>query len=101
MSSLTSVEARPKFTFEGANHRLFIEGRGFDFIKLSINSSGSAVLKVTGLEDGLYSLLDFEEPRVIYVVSRAGSEDLILQGCRIKAIAGDDCRLSYSRYQRG
>ena len=29
------------------------------------------------------------------------SEDLILQGCRIKAIAGDDCRLSYSKYQRG
>ena len=99
MSSLTSVEAQPKFIFEGTNHRLFIEGRGFDFIKLSINSSGSAVLKVTGLEDGLYSLLDFEEPRVIYVVSGAGTKDLILQGCRIKAIIGNKCKLSYSKYQ--
>ena len=90
-----------KFFFEGVNHRLFIEGRGFDFRKLSVNSLGSAVLELSGLEDKLYSLLDFEEPRVIYVVSRAGSEDLILQGCRIKAIAGDDCRLSYSKYQRG
>ena len=46
MSTLTSVEAEPKFTFEGINHRLFIEGRGFDFRKLSIDSSGSAVLKL-------------------------------------------------------
>jgi len=99
MSTLTSVEAEPKFTFEGINHRLFIEGRGFDFRKLSIDSS-SAVLKLDDLEDRLYSLLDFEEPRVIYVVSRTGSEDLILQGCRIKSIIGNECRLSYSKYQR-
>ena len=70
MSTLTSVEAEPKFTFEGINHRLFIEGRGFDFRKLSIDSSGSVVLKLDDLEDRLYSLLDFEEPSVIYVVSR-------------------------------
>ena len=101
MSTLTSVEAEPKFTFEGINHRLFIEGRGFDFRKLSIDSSGSAVLKLDDLEDRLYSLLDFEEPRVIYVVSRDGSEDLILQGCRIKSIIGNECRLSYSKYQAG
>jgi len=99
MSTLTSVEAEPKFIFEGINHRLFIEGRGFDFRKLSIDSS-SAVLKLDDLEDRLYSLLDFEEPRVIYVVSRTGSEDLILQGCRIKSIIGNECRLSYSKYQR-
>jgi|TARA_Y100001949_G_scaffold166887_1_gene163986 hypothetical protein len=99
MSTLTSVGAEPKFTFEGTNHRLFIEGRGFDFRKLSVGSSGDVVLKHSGLEDGLYSLLDFEEPRVIYVVSRTGSEDLILQGCRIEEIIGNECRLSYSRYQ--
>ena len=51
MSTLTSVGAEPKFVFEGINHRLFIEGRGFDFRKLSINSSGSAVLKLEDLED--------------------------------------------------
>jgi len=101
MSTLTSVQAEPKFTFEGINHRLFIEGRGFDFRKLSIDSSGSAVLKLDDLEDRLYSLLDFEEPRVIYVISRTGSEDLILQGCRIKSIIGNECRLSYSKYQAG
>ena len=101
MSTLTSVEAERKFTFEGINHRLFIEGRGFDFRKLSIDSSGGAVLKLDDLENRLYSLLDFEEPRVIYVVSRAGSEDLILQGCRIKSIIGNECRLSYSKYQAG
>ena len=100
MSTLTSVQTEPKFTFEGINHRLFIEGRGFDFRKLSIDSS-SAVLKLDDLEDRLYSLLDFEEPRVIYVVSRTGSEDLILQGCRIKSIIGNECRLSYSKYQAG
>ena len=99
MSTLTSVVAEPKFTFEGINHRLFIEGRGFDFRKLSIDSSGSMVLKLDDLEDRLYSLLDFEEPSVIYVVSRAGSEDLILQGCRITSIIGNECRLSYSQYQ--
>jgi len=95
MSTLTSVDAEPKFTFEGINYRLFIEGRGFDFRKLSIDSSGSAILKLDDLEDRLYSLLDFEEPRVIYVVSRTGSEDLILQGCRIKSIIGNECSLSY------
>ena len=101
MSTLTSVEAEPKFTFEGINHRLFIEGRGFDFRKLCIDSSGSAVLKLDDFEDRLYSLLDFEEPRVIYVVSRTGSEDLILQGCRIKSIIGNECSLSYTKYQAG
>ena len=101
MSTLKSVEAEPKFTFEGINHRLFIEGRGFDFRKLSIDSLGSAVLKLDDSEDSLYTLLDFEEPRVIYVVSRAGAEDLILQGCRSKSIIGKECRLSYSKYQAG
>ena len=101
MSTLKSVEAEPKFTFEGINHRLFIEGRGFDFRKLSIDSLGSAVLKLDDSEDSLYTLLDFEEPRVIYVVSRAGAEDLILQGCKIKSIIGNECSLTYSKYQAG
>ena len=101
MPALTSIEAEPKFTFAGVNHRLFIEGRGFDFRKLSIYSIGHGVLKLEDSDDRLYSLLDFEEPRVIYVVSRAGTEDLILQGCRIKSIIGNECRLSYSKYQVG
>ena len=101
MRALTSIDAEPKFTFTGVNHRLFIEGRGFDFRKLSIYSIGNLVLKLEDSDDRLYSLLDFEEPRVIYVVSRAGTEDLILQGCRIKSIVGNECRLLYSKYQVG
>ena len=99
MSALASVSVEPKFTFEGISHRLFIEGRGFDFSKLDVDSLGSAILVLLGSDDPLYGLLDFEEPRVIYVVSRRGSEDLILQGCRIKELIGNECRLSYSKYQ--
>ena len=87
--------------FNGINHRLFIGGRGFDFRNFTIEQNGYAELELVGPEDPLYTLLDFEEPRVIYVVSRAGSEDLILQGCRIKSIIGNECRLSYSKYQAG
>ncbi|MDP6916767.1 MAG: hypothetical protein QF895_02280 [SAR86 cluster bacterium] len=95
----SSVSHEPKFIFEGTNHRLFIGGRGFDFKELSVSSSEIADLDLGGFGDNLYDLLDFEEPRVIYVVSRAGSEDLILQGCRIKEILGNVCRISYTRYQ--
>ena len=99
MSTLAPITPEAKFTFEGISHRLFIEGRGFDFSKLEVDSSGSAVLCLSESDDPLYGLLDFEEPRVLYVVSRTGSEDLILQGCRIKELIGNDCRLSYSKYQ--
>ena len=51
------------------------------------------------LADHQYTLLDFEEPRVIYVVSRLGNKELILQGCVIKEIDGDKCSLSYSKIQ--
>jgi len=80
-------------------HRLFIEGRGFDFRFFKIQDMGSANLELTGPEDPLYTLLDFEEPRVIYVVSRIGNKELILQGCVIKEINGDKCLLSYSKLQ--
>tara|TARA_B100000029_G_scaffold201314_1_gene199528 strand:- start:148 stop:453 length:306 start_codon:yes stop_codon:yes gene_type:complete len=99
MSSLSSVEHQPKFVFEGINHRLFIGGRGFDFKDLKVFSSEVADLNLEGFGESLYDLLDFEEPRVVYVVSRAGSEDLILQGCRIKEIIGSICRISYMRFQ--
>jgi len=99
MPPLSSIEPKPKFVFEGSNHRLFIGGRGFDFKELSVSPSEIAYLDLEGFGNNLYDLLDFEEPRVIYVVSRAGTEDLILQGCRIKEIMGSVCRISYTRYQ--
>ena len=85
--------------FKGTNHRLFIGGRGFDFRNLTIQQNGYAELELVGPEDPLYTLLDFEEPRVIYVVSRTGVKELILQGCIIKEIEGDKCTLSYSKLQ--
>ena len=85
--------------FNGIRHRLFIEGRGFDFRLFRILNDGSAVLELAGPEDPLYTLLDFEEPRVIYVVSRLGNKELILQGCVIKEIDGDKCSLLYSKIQ--
>ena len=85
--------------FNGINHRLFIGGRGFDFRNFIIQENGCAELELAGAEDPLYTLLDFEEPRVIYVVSRVGVKDLILQDCIIKEIEGDMCTLSYSKLQ--
>ena len=85
--------------FHGIEHRLFIEGRGFDFRSFDIGSEGSADLELMGPEDPLYTLLDFEEPRVIYIVSRLGKKELILQGCIIKEIDGDRCSLIYSKLQ--
>ena len=85
--------------FNGINHRLFIGGRGFDFRNFIIQKNGYAELELAGPEDPLYTLLDFEEPRVIYVVSRVGVKDLILQDCIIKEIEGDTCILSYSKLQ--
>ena len=85
--------------FKGTNHRLFIGGQGFDFCNLTIQQNGYVELELTGPEDPLYTLLDFEEPRVIYVISRIGVKELILQGCTIKEIEGDKCTLSYSKLQ--
>ena len=98
--SLVSVNNNETNTsFNGINHRLFIGGRGFDFRNFTIEQNGYAELELAGPEDPLYTLLDFEEPRVIYVVSRIGVKELILQGCIIKEIEGDMCTLSYSKLQ--
>ena len=99
MSLLSVNEIDKDICFDGLKHRLFIEGRGFDFRVFKIHDTGSANLELTGPEDPLYTLLDFEEPRVIYVVSRTGVKELILQGCIIKEIEGDKCTLSYSKLQ--
>lgn len=95
----TIPDSEPDICFDGDNHRLFIEGRGFDFRKFIVNHNSSADLELFGSENPLYTLLDFEEPRVIYVVSRLGSKDLILQGCVIREIIGNNCSLSYSKLQ--
>ena len=86
--------------FEGTSHRLFIEGRGFDFEKLVVDSGGKAKLFLKNSEHNLYTFLDFEEPRFVYVVSRIGVKDLILQGCRIDEIMGENCVLSFSKLQK-
>tara|TARA_B100000700_G_C14698631_1_gene693386 strand:+ start:340 stop:645 length:306 start_codon:yes stop_codon:yes gene_type:complete len=99
MVLLTANQNDKDVNFNGIKHRLFIEGRGFDFRIFNIASDGSAELELSGPEDPLYTLLDFEEPRVIYVVSRLGKKELILQGCVIKEINGDTCSLIYSKIQ--
>ena len=49
----------------------------------------------------LYStILDFEEPRVIYVVSRLGQKDLILQGCIFKSIEGSESQLFIPKFKQ-
>ena len=87
-------------TFDGESHRLFIEGRGFDFEKLVVGHEGKAKLFLKNSEDNLYTFLDFEEPRFVYVVSRTGVKDLILQGCRIEEMMGENCILSFSKLQK-
>ena len=99
MVLLTANQNDKYVNFNGIKHRLFIEGRGFDFRLFHISNDGSAELELTGPEDPLYTLLDFEEPRVIYVVSRLGNKELILQGCVIKEINGDKCTILYSKLQ--
>jgi len=99
MALLASERNDTMLEFRGASHRLFIEGRGFDFKSLSVNPLGNAKLILLDSDDNLYTFLDFEEPRVMYVVSRVGVKDLILQGCVIEEIRGNNCILSYSKLQ--
>jgi len=99
MTVLDIADRGKEINFSGIEHRLFIEGRGFDFRNFKISHQNNAKLELNGPEDPLYGLLDFEEPRVIYVVSRIGKKELILQGCVIKEIDGDKCLLSYSKLQ--
>ena len=95
MAVSASKEDETLLTFEGASHRLFIEGRGFDFEKLVVGSGGKAKLFLNNSEHNLYTFLDFEEPRFVYVVSRIGVKDLILQGCRIEEMMGENCIISF------
>ena len=99
MSQLSVNNSETDVCFNGIHHRLFIGGRGFDFRNFIIQENSYAELELAGTEDPLYTLLDFEEPRVIYVVSRVGVKDLILQDCIIKEIKKDTCTLSYSKLQ--
>ena len=99
MELLNVSDSEIKVSFNGINHRLFIGGQGFDFCNFTIEENGYAKLELSGPEDPLYTLLDFEEPRVIYVVSRIGVNELVLQGSVIKEIEGDKCTLSYSKLQ--
>ncbi len=89
----------PSFIFSGQNHRIFIEGRGFNFESFEVYNNRMASLIFTKLEDPLFTILDFQEPRVIYVVSRKGKQDLILQGCIFKSIDGRKSQISYSKIQ--
>lgn len=99
MVSVNIREEIPSFSFSGESHRIFIEGRGFDFISFDVYNNSTASLNLITLDDPLFTILDFQEPRVIYVVSRLGKKDLILQGCIFKSIDGSKSQLSYSKIQ--
>ena len=99
MVSVNLSEEMPRFSFSGKSHRIFIEGRGFDFESFDVYNNNTASLNLVDLDDPLFTILDFEEPRVIYVVSRLGQKDLIIQGCIFKSIEGNEIQLSYSKIQ--
>ena len=80
MVSVNINDESPTFRFSGKSYRIFIEGRGFDFESFEVYNNRTASLNLTKLDDPLFTILDFQEPRVIYVVSRKGHQDLILQG---------------------
>ena len=83
-------------TFSGEGHRLFIGGRGFDFQSLEVRPDGTMELDLQNPDPELTRLLGEGEPRVIYIVSREGVRDLVLQGCQLESrtIA---CHLKYRR----
>mgnify|MGYP001261293581 FL=1 len=99
MASVNINEEMPSFSFSGKSHRIFIEGRGFDFKSFDVYNNSTASLNLTNSDDPLFTILDFQEPRVIYVVSRLGQKDLILQGCIFQSIDGIKSQLSYSKIQ--
>ena len=99
MVSVNLSEEMPSFSFSGKSHRIFIEGRGFDFESFDVYNNNTASLNLVDLDNPLFTILDFEEPRVIYVVSRLGQKDLIIQGCIFKSIEGNEIQLSYSKIQ--
>ena len=99
MTSISINDESPSFRFSGKSHRIFIEGRGFDFESFDVYNNSTASLNLIKLDDPLFTILDFQEPRVIYVVSRKGSQDLILQGCIFKSIDGSESQISYSKIQ--
>ena len=99
MNSLSTGSDSSLFQFLGTKYRIFIEGRGFDFISFDIYNNHIADLNLETIDDPLFSYLDFREPRVLYVVSRHGRNVLILQGCVFKSINGSDSRISYTKLQ--
>ena len=99
MNSLSTGSDSSLFQFSGTKYRIFIEGRGFDFISFDIYNNHIADLNLTSIDDPLFSYLDFQEPRVLYVVSRRGKKVLLLQGCVFKSINGSDSRISYTKLQ--
>ena len=76
--------------------RIFIGGRGFDFQSLEVRPDGTMELDLQNPDPELTRLLGEGEPRVIYIVSREGVRDLVLQGCQLESrtIA---CHLKYRR----
>ena len=59
-------------TFTGESHRIFIDGRGFDFQVLEVQPDGTMKLDLQNPDPELTRLLGEGEPRIIYVVSRKG-----------------------------
>jgi|TARA_Y100000310_G_scaffold305900_1_gene346572 hypothetical protein len=83
-------------TFTGETHRIFIDGRGFDFQVLEVQPDGTMKLDLQNPDPELTRLLGEGEPRVIYVVSRKGERDLVLQGCQMVS-RSISCHLKYRR----
>ena len=54
MDTLSVNDNDNAVNFSGLNHRLFIEGRGFDFRIFQISNHGYAELELAGPEDPLY-----------------------------------------------
>ena len=92
------LEPLPEETriFSGETHRLFIGGRGFDFRSLEVRPDGTMELDLQNPDAELTRLLGEGEPRIIYVVSRKGERDLVLQGCQMVS-RSISCHLKYRR----
>ena len=50
MDSVNVSEEMPSFSFSGKSHRIFIEGRGFDFESFDIYNNSTASLNLMNLE---------------------------------------------------
>ena len=58
MVSVNLSEEMPSFSFSGKSHRIFIEGRGFDFESFDVYNNNTASLNLVDLDDPLFTILE-------------------------------------------